>query len=55
VKAVPLRLGPRARRLLSRAHVLRAGATLSMRDDTGRLHTSRATVTLRLAARRRGR
>jgi outer membrane protein assembly factor BamB len=55
VKAVPLRLGPRARRLLSRAHVLRARATLSMRDDTGRLHTSRATVTLRLAARRRGR
>lgn len=55
VKAVPLRLRTRARRLLSRTHVLRARATLSMRDDTGTLRTSRAIVTLRLATRRRGR
>ena len=55
VKAVLLRLRTRARRLLSRAHVLRALATLSMRDDTGTLRTSRATVTLRLATRHRRR
>jgi hypothetical protein len=55
VKAVPLRLRSRARRLLLRTHVLRAQATLYMRDGTGTLHTSRATVTLRLATRRRGR
>jgi outer membrane protein assembly factor BamB len=55
VKAVRLRLGPRARRLLSRTHGLHARATLYMRDGTGTLHTSRATVTLRIATRRRGR
>jgi hypothetical protein len=55
VKAVPLRLVTRARRLLLRTHVLRARATLSIRDDMGTLRTSRATVTLRLAGRRRGR
>ena len=55
VKAVPLRLGPRARRLLLRTHALRARAALSMRDGMGTLHTSRATVTLRLGTRRRGR
>jgi hypothetical protein len=54
VKAVPLRLRVRARRLLLRTHVLHAQATLSMRDGAGTLHTSRATVTLRLATRRRG-
>jgi outer membrane protein assembly factor BamB len=55
VKAVPLRLRSRARRLLLRTHVLRARATLSMRDDTGILRSSRATVTLRLATRHRRR
>jgi outer membrane protein assembly factor BamB len=55
VKAVPLRLKLRARRLLLRTHTLRARATLSMRDDTGVLRSSRATVTLRLATRRRRR
>jgi len=55
VKTVPLRLGPRARRLLLRARVLRARATLAMRDATGTLHTSRAVVTLRLPSRRHGR
>ncbi|HWX75194.1 MAG TPA: PQQ-binding-like beta-propeller repeat protein [Solirubrobacteraceae bacterium] len=55
VKAVTLRLGPRARRLLSRVRVVRARATLLIRDATGALHTSRTTVTLRLAKHRRRR
>jgi len=55
VKTVPLRLGPRARRLLLRARVLRARATLATRDAAGTLHTSRAVVTLRLPSRRHGR
>jgi hypothetical protein len=54
VKAVRMGLRPRARRLLSRTHVLRARATLSMRD-AGALRISRATVTLRLLAPRRER
>jgi outer membrane protein assembly factor BamB len=53
VKALTLRLGPRARRLLSRTRLVHARATLSFRDGTGALHTSRTTVTLRLATHRR--
>jgi hypothetical protein len=52
VKAVTLHLRPRARRLLLRRRVLRARATLVMRDSAGALRSSRATVTLRLARRR---
>jgi outer membrane protein assembly factor BamB len=52
VKAVRLHLGRRARRLLLRRHVLRARATLTMRDAAGALQSSHATVTLRLARRR---
>ena len=53
VKTVTLRLRPRARRLLERRRVLRARATLVMRDSAGALQSSHATVTLRLARRRR--
>jgi outer membrane protein assembly factor BamB len=52
VKAVTLRLGPRARRLLLRRRVLRARATVTMHNAKGALQSSRATVTLRLARRR---
>jgi outer membrane protein assembly factor BamB len=53
VRAVSLWLGTRARRLLARARVVRARAYLWMRDAGGQLHTSRSTVTLRMAAHRR--
>jgi outer membrane protein assembly factor BamB len=51
VKAVTLRMGPKARRLLLRKRVLHARATLSMRSSTGALQTSNASITLRLARR----
>jgi hypothetical protein len=51
VEAVPLRMGPRARRLLLRRRVLRARATVTMRGATGALQSSSARLTLRLARR----
>jgi outer membrane protein assembly factor BamB len=53
VRTVTLRLRPRARRLLARRRMLRARATLLMRDSAGALRSSHATVTLRLVRRRR--
>jgi hypothetical protein len=52
VATVSLRMGPRARRLLLRKHVLHARATVTMRSETGTLQSSRTAVTLRLARRR---
>jgi hypothetical protein len=52
LKAVTLRMGPRARRLLLRRRVLHASATVTMRGATGALQSSRAALTLRLARRR---
>jgi outer membrane protein assembly factor BamB len=52
VRSVSLWLGRRARRLLARVRVLPVRVTLYTRDGTGRLHTIRATLTVRLAARR---
>jgi hypothetical protein len=52
VKAVTLRMGPRARRLLLRRRVLHARATVAMRAATGAVQSSRAPLTLRLARRR---
>ena len=50
VKALALRMGPRARRFLLRARLLRARVTIAMRDGSGALVLVRASATLRLVA-----
>lgn len=49
VKSVTLRLSAKAKKLLAKAHVLRARATIVAHDAAGASHTSQATVTLRAA------
>jgi PKD repeat protein len=49
VKAVTLHLSATARKLLARAHVLRARATIVARDSQGATHTTAIVVTLRPA------
>lgn len=48
-KAVTLHLSAKAKKLLAKAHVLRARATIVAHDPAGAAHTSQATVTLRAA------
>jgi hypothetical protein len=48
-EALALRMGPRARRLLLRARLLRARVTIAMRDSSGALVVMRAGATLRLS------
>jgi len=48
-KTVTMRLSAKAKRLLAKAHVLRARATIVAHDPAGATHTSQATVTLRAA------
>jgi outer membrane protein assembly factor BamB len=55
VGVITLRMGPRARRALLRARVLRARLTLAMRNGAGALVLVRANATLRLATARRRR
>jgi PKD repeat protein len=45
--AVSLHLSSRARKLLTRVHVLRASVTIIARDTTDATHTTKSTVTLR--------
>jgi hypothetical protein len=54
-KALTLRMGPRARRLLLRARLLDANVTIAMRDSWRALLVVHARATLRLAATNRRR
>jgi hypothetical protein len=53
-KAVTLHLSAAAKKLLARAHSLRARATVVAHNHVGVAHTAQATVTLRLAKKSKG-
>jgi PKD repeat protein len=52
VKTITLHLSAKARKLLAKAHTLRAKATVTAHDSSGAAHTSVSTVTLKLAAKK---
>ena len=52
-KTLTLHLSTKARSLLGRSHVLRARATIVAHDSTGVSHTTVATVTLKLAKKKK--
>jgi hypothetical protein len=54
-EALPLRMAPRARRLMLRARLLRASVAIAMRDSSGALLRVHTSATLRLATPHRRR